>query len=113
MAKKKEDTVEKLTHLTDTDMRYVEGMHSQESNALRVVEIETLKLQKLNIELKLLSANYTLKNKEAEEQKATLESKQKELLAIRESNKTRLKSFATEKGLEEKWGYNPLTGEIK
>ena len=91
----------------------IKDFHKDQTIAQKDLEISELQLKKTEIESKLLSANYTLKMKEIEERRLAKSEKKKELLERKNKGKKFIQKIRKDFDLNENWGFDPITGEIK
>lgn len=123
MAKKKEEVVEEVIETIKSGPKFlsthqlltIEGNLGQCENRKIMLKCMDMERQKLERELELFSANYTLKKKELEEVKKQITdyklNHEKKLVEHKEFIDILKKEFNLKK--EAGFGYDPTTGEIK
>lgn len=99
--------------LSQEQLFKMQDMHKDQLIAKKDLDYACLELKKADTELTLLSANYTLKTKEIEERKLYKNEMKKELLERKNRGKGLVQKIRKDFELNENWGYDPLTGEIK
>lgn len=104
---------EKVKKLTKRQLEKINEFDIERKLVDKDVEISKLKRELAEREQKLISANYTLKTRELEELRVS----ENEFIAKRsdelKKRKEYIEKIKSDHGLSQKWGYDPLTGEIK
>lgn len=113
MAKNKVSKKDESNFLNDAELRRLESCHYEQRLKEKELQIAKLNSRIADLELKLFSANYTLKNKELEELKKNEEQKNYEFKKEKEKGARVVSEIGESKGLNNSWGYDPMTGEIK
>lgn len=98
--------------LKDSELREIEGSHYEQRICEKDLTIAKLKKEKADIELKLMSSNYLLKQQQIQELSASIKSSENLLNKRKEKGKELIGSIGEVYDLENKWGYDPITGEI-
>jgi aspartate/methionine/tyrosine aminotransferase len=81
---------------------------------LMVSEAENLKLckEKINIQMNLFSAQFTLKKKELDEMQREINNKNEQIKEHQKAHEELREQIAKKYNLKKDWGYKPSTGEI-
>lgn len=99
-------------YLNDSELRDLDKAHYEERiDSLELKNLELLS-DKLKKELTLLSANYTLKNKEIEEINVKILDAKNKLEKKKEEHGEFINKIRDKYCLNEKWGFDPITGEV-
>jgi hypothetical protein len=111
MARKKKVVKEKI--LSIQELKDLESSHCQQQISEVKLRSEKILLDKLKTDLELLQAKFKLKNVDVEKQVQKVEAVKKELERNKEKGKELTNKIKEEYDLNERWGFDPLTGEIK
>tara|TARA_R110000787_G_scaffold5686_9_gene20565 strand:- start:6520 stop:6846 length:327 start_codon:yes stop_codon:yes gene_type:complete len=104
---------EKVRKLTKKQLEKLNSFNTERKLFDKDCEISKLRRELSERELKLFSANYTLKSKEVEELKVLENQMRASKKSEEEKRKEYIEKIKKDHGLSQKWGYDPLTGEIK
>jgi predicted nucleic acid-binding Zn-ribbon protein len=100
--------------LSKDDLSQIKELHYEEALGSKDIILAELRIAKAKAELNLMSAQYTLKNKEITALVEDLDKTRKELLELRTNHEGFLSVVREKMEIKtEKWGFDPLTGEIK
>lgn len=105
-------TEEKEKVLSCDQLRELDNAHNSQIIKAKDLEIADLKLKKAQVELKLISANFTLKSREVDDLVLEKNKKNSELKEQKNKGAEITKKIGMEFDLDGAWGYDPLTGEI-
>ena len=104
---------EKAKKLTKKQLEKLNSFNTERKLFDKDCEISKLKRELSERELKLFSANYTLKSKEVEELRIVENESKISRKSEEAKRKEYIEKIKKDHGLSQKWGYDPLTGEIK
>lgn len=98
--------------LTDAQLRNIEKRHYEEALAKEEIIKMKMRLDNCRTQLNLMSAQYTLKNKEISELEKELKELDSRLNGEKMKTKLVVQEITDELKLKQRWGFNPDTGEI-
>jgi hypothetical protein len=112
LKKNKSKSVEGQKSLTADELGLMGRSYFEGQIRVQAIQIIELQEQKAKTQLELLSAQYTLKNKELSELRSTLSEKRKEHQAKEAETEKISKEIKERLKLPDNWGFHPDTGEI-
>jgi chromatin remodeling complex protein RSC6 len=99
--------------LNEAQLREIDNAHCQQQICEVKLKCEKIILDKLRSEIELIDAKFKLKKNELKEQSLKISDHEKDLIKAKEVGKKLTNRIKEEYGLKDKWGYDPITGEIK
>ena len=111
--KKVKEVKEEISHLNPDMLRDIDKFDAKRKEKELEILLAKERCNTADKELSLFSAQYTLKSKEKAELDKAVTDRTAELEELKNQSQKYFKSITQQLDLPDKWGYDPITGEIK